>query len=123
MRREPWPPTQGFEALSQSTSLEGFWGRECPHLGNRGFLALSRMPSLGRLGVSCTNVDDTALAALPDFPALRELTPIDVNDQGFVHVGRCERLRRLTCMYCRDTTDEATEHIAGLQIQLPTTRD
>ena len=107
---------EGFEALSQSTSLEGFWGRECPHLGNRGFLALSTMPSLGRLGVSCKNVDDTALAALPDFPALRELTPIDVNDQGFVHVGRCERLERLTCMYCRDTTDAATEHIGGLQI-------
>ena len=109
---------EGFEALSQSTSLEGFWGRECPHLGNRGFLALSKMPSLRQLGVSCKHVDDIALAALPHFPALRELTPIDVNDQGFVHVGRCEGLERLTCMYCRDTTDTATKHIARLQIRV-----
>ena len=54
---------------------------------------------------------DEALAAFPSFPALRELTPIGVQDAGFRHIGRCERLERLTCMYCRDTTDRATEHI------------
>jgi hypothetical protein len=47
---------------------------------------------------------------------LRELTPIDVLDDGFRHVGQCSRLERLTCMYCRETTDIATEHIAGLQL-------
>src|SRR5207253_1989731 len=36
---------------------------------------------------------------------------------GFRHIGRCERLDRLTCMYCRDTTDAATEHIAGLRLR------
>ena len=76
------------------------------------------MPSLGQLGVSCKNVDERRSAALPHFPALRELTPIDVNDDGFRHMGRCERLERLTCMYCRDTTDAATEHIAGLQTKV-----
>jgi hypothetical protein len=106
----------GFEALSRSRTIESIWGRECPNLGSRGFVALSRMPALRGLGVSCKNVDDAALSALPRFPALRELTPIDVQDAGFSHIGRCERLERLTCMYCRDTTDAATEHIAGLRL-------
>lgn len=43
---------------------------------------------------------------------------IDLHDAvsfaGFRHVGRCEQLEGLWCMYCRDTTDAATEHIAGL---------
>ncbi len=106
----------GFEALSRSPTLERFWGRECPNLGSRGFVALSKMPSLVALGVSCKNVDDRALATLPDFPSLRELTPIDVQDGGFVHVGRCRQLVRLTCMYCRETTDAATEQITGLPL-------
>ncbi len=75
------------------------------------------MPSLRGLGVSCKNVDDEALSTLPAFPALRELTPIGVQDDGFRHIGRCERLERLTCMYCRETTDVATEHIAGLPLK------
>jgi hypothetical protein len=106
----------GFEALSQSQTIERIWGRECPHLGSRGFVALSAMPALRALGVSCKNVSDDALARLPQFPALRELTPIDVHDAGFAHVGRCERLERLSCMYCRDTTDAATEHVQHLPL-------
>src|SRR6185503_14109146 len=66
----------GFEALSQSKTLEALWGRECPNLGSRGFVALSKMPALRALGVSCKKVDDRALSALPEFAALRELTPI-----------------------------------------------
>jgi hypothetical protein len=54
---------------------------------------------------------------LPDFPVLQELTPIGFEDEGFRHVGGCKRLERLTCMYCRDTTDIATEHIAGLGLK------
>ena len=27
----------GFEALSRSRTLEGFWGRVCPNFGNRAF--------------------------------------------------------------------------------------
>jgi hypothetical protein len=107
---------EGFEALSRSTTLEKFWGRECPNLHSRGFIALSRMPALRTLGVSCQQVDDDALATLPMFPSLRELTPIDVRDEGFRHIGRCERLERLVCMYCRETTDAATAHIANLGI-------
>jgi hypothetical protein len=107
---------EGFEALSQSRTLEFLWGRDCTNLGSRGFIALSKMPALRGLGVSCKNVDDKALSTLPEFPALRELTPIAVKDDGFRHIGRCTRLDRLTCMYCRDTTDVATEHIAALRI-------
>jgi hypothetical protein len=108
---------EGFEALSRSTTLEGFWGRECPNFGSRGFVAFSRMPALRSLGIGCANVDDTALATLPTFPALRELTPIQVQDAGFRHIGQCERLERLTCMYCRDTTDAATSYIADLRLE------
>jgi hypothetical protein len=107
----------GFEALSRSRTIEHFWGRECPNFSGRGFVALSKMPSLRSLGVGCGNVNDRALSTLPLFPALRELTPIGVRDEGFRHVGRCERLERLTCMYCRETTDTATERVAGLRLQ------
>ena len=107
----------GFEVLSQSKTIEFIWGRDCPNLGSRGFVALSKMPALRGLGVSCKNVEDEAFSTLPRFPALRELTPIGVKDDGFRHIGQCERLERLTCMYCRETTDAATEHIAGLQIK------
>jgi hypothetical protein len=52
---------------------------------------------------------------LREFPALRELMPMDIPDAGYRHIGRCERLEALTLMYCRDTTDAATEHITGLR--------
>jgi hypothetical protein len=104
----------GFAALSRSATLEYLWGRECPNLTGRGFEALVAMPALRGLAVSCRRVDDSALSRLPQAPALRELMPMDVSDAGFSHVGRCDRLEGLWCMYCRDTTDAATDHIAGL---------
>jgi ankyrin repeat protein len=107
----------GFIALSRSQTLERFWGREAPHLTGRGFAAFHKMPALQALGVSCRNVDDSALSTLPQFPSLRQLTPIDVPDEGFRHIGRCARLEDLSCMYCRDTTDVSTEHIAGLRLK------
>lgn len=107
----------GFVALAQSRTIEGIWGRVCQHFGSRGFIAFSKMPALRSLGIGCKNVDDTALAALPEFPALRELTPIDFRDEGFRHVGLCRKLERLTCMYCRETGDVATEYIRELPIK------
>lgn len=104
----------GFAALSRSATLEYLWGRDCPNLTGRGFTALSSMPALQGLAVTCKHVDDGALAALPRFSALRYLMPMDVGDEGFRHVGRCDRLEGLWCMYCRDTTDAATEHLGGL---------
>lgn len=104
----------GFDALSRSPTVEYIWGRECPNLTGRGFAALAAMPALRGLAVSCAQVDDAALALLPEFPALTDLLPMDVHDAGFRHVGRCNHLERLWCMYCRDTTDAATEQIAGL---------
>jgi hypothetical protein len=108
---------EGFAALSRSQTLEGLWGRECPHFGSRGFVALSKAPALRSLGIGCRNVSDDALSTLPDFPSLRELTPIGFQDDGFRHVGRCNRLERLTCMYCRDTTDTATSRITRLPLK------
>ena len=73
------------------------------------------MPALRSLSVSCLNVDDSAVAALPSFPSLRELMPMDVPDAGYRHIGTCEHLESLILMYCRHTTDAATEHLAGLR--------
>jgi hypothetical protein len=104
----------GFRRLSQSKTIEYIWGRECPNLHGAGFAALAEMPALKGLAVSCKFVDDAALAKLPAFPALRELMPMDVSDDGFRHVGRSRQLESLVLMYCRDTTDLATEHIQAL---------
>ena len=104
----------GFVALSRSQTIEYIWGRDCPNLGSRGFVALAQMPALKGLAVSCKNVDDASLSALPRFPALRGLMPMDVPDEGFRHVGRSKQLEELWCMYCRDTGDAATRHITGL---------
>ena len=105
---------EGFKSLSRSQTIEYFWGRECPNFNGPGFAALSRMPALKGLAVSCKAVDEASLASLPQFPSLRELMPMDVSDDGFLHIGRCERLESLILMYCRDTGDVATSHIAGM---------
>lgn len=100
--------------LGASRSIEAIWGRRCHGLGDRGFAALSRMPRLAKLSVSCLNVSDAALAALPDFPSLRELMPMDIPDAGYRHIGKCHALESLVLMYCRSTTDVATSHITQL---------
>lgn len=105
----------GFMALSRSRSIEYIWGRRCHNLRQHGFVALADMPGLRGLSVSCLNVDDAGVSALPDFPALRELMPMDIPDAGYRHIGKCEHLESLILMYCRDTTDAATEHLVALQ--------
>jgi Leucine-rich repeat (LRR) protein len=105
---------RGWVALGASRSIEQIWGRRCYGLERDGFLSLSRMPRLSHLSVSCKNVDDVGIAALPDFPALRELMPMDIPDEGYQHIGRCHALSSLVLMYCRDTTDAATECLTGL---------
>ncbi|MEO7270913.1 MAG: hypothetical protein ABIX28_16870 [Vicinamibacterales bacterium] len=64
----------------------------------RGFTALASMPALRALSVSCLNVDDEGLSALPHFPALTELMPMDVPDHGYRHIARCPRLESLVLM-------------------------
>jgi hypothetical protein len=105
----------GFETLSRCGKLEYLWGRRCYGLTGVGLAALSRLPKLRGMNVSCRNVEDGALSRLPDYPALVELVPMDVRDDGFRHIGRCEGLRALWCMGCRDTGDAATAHLAGLR--------
>ena len=105
----------GFTALARSRTIEYIWGRECENLRGRGFLALSTMPALRGLAVSCKFVDEEVLSALPRFPALKQFMPMDFTDAGFRHIGQCEQLEAIWCMYCRETTDLATEHLAGLK--------
>ena len=87
------PSDDGFAALARSRTLEHLWGRRCHNLRSRGFLRAVRDAALRGLSVSCLNVDDDALAALPRFPALRELMPMDMPDAGYRHIGRCARAR------------------------------
>jgi hypothetical protein len=104
----------GWSAAARSQTIEHIWGRRCYGLGGRGFRALATMPALKHLSVSCKNVDDASLGALPAFPTLRELMPMDVPDDGYRHIAHCVALDALILMYCRYTTDRATEHIARL---------
>ncbi len=104
----------GWAALGASRSIEHIWGRRCHGLGDQGFRALARLPRLRNFAGSCRSVSDTALSALPSFPALRQLMPMDVPDAGYRHIARCTELETLTLMYCRETGDEATQHIAQL---------
>ena len=39
---------------------------------------------------------------------------MDIPDAGYRHVAKCKNLESLILMYCRDTTDAATEQITGL---------
>ena len=110
-----WGLADAAAAQRASQSIEHIWGRRCYGLERAGFLALSRMPRLTNLSVSCKNVDDVGVSALPDFPALRELMPMDIPDAGYQHIGRCDLLESLVLMYCRDTSDAATEHLTGLR--------
>ena len=103
----------GFVAISQSASLECL-GVAGAGLTGRGFAAIANMPTLRRLAVDCRNVDDAGLSLLPKFPVLREFTSRGFQDEGFRHIGRCERLEKLWCMYCPDTGDRATEYLSGL---------
>lgn len=107
----------GFSALGGSRSLEHLWGRRCHNLGRRGFMALANIPTLRSLSVSCLNVDDEGIAALPRFPALTDLMPMDIPDEGYRHIARCPRLESLILMYCRETGDRATEHIAAMRLR------
>ncbi len=104
----------GFTALSRSKSIEYIWGRRCYNLTGHGFAALASMPALRGLAVTCKNVDDEGLSGLPRFPSLREFMPMDITDAGFRHIGLCGQLEVLHCMYCRETSDTATEYIASL---------
>jgi hypothetical protein len=104
----------GFMALSQSPSIEYIWGRRCHNLRTKGFAALARMPALRGLSVSCKNVADSGVAELPRFAVLRELMPMDIPDERYCHIARCERLESLILMYCRETGDAATEHVVRL---------
>ena len=40
---------------------------------------------------------------------------MDIPDHGYRHIGKCAQLESLVLMYCRDTTDAATEHLAELE--------
>ena len=105
----------GWEALSRSQTLEYIWGRECPNFGSRGFTALADCRRCAVWASVASWWRTARWRRCRAFRQLRQFVSIDVTDAGFRHVGECENLESLYCMYCRDTGDAATEHIGGLQ--------
>jgi hypothetical protein len=105
----------GFAQLARSKTIEYIWGRETPNFNSQAFKSMSTMPALRGLALSLQLVDDEALSFLPRFPSLKQLMPMDVKDEAFRHIGRCEQLEAIWCMYCRETTDIATEQLAALK--------
>ena len=77
-------------------------------------MALAKMETMQGLALSLQKVSPSALSALPEMARLTDLVPMDVQDAAFEQVGRCAELEKLWCMYCRDTSDRATEKLAGL---------
>ena len=67
-----------------------------------------------RPGRELKNALTTRSRPLPRFPALRELMPMDVPDEGFRHVGRCEKLGDAVVHVLPRHRRRATEHLAGL---------
>ena len=39
---------------------------------------------------------------------------MDIPDAGYRHIGKCQSLESLVLMYCRETSDAATEQVTGL---------
>lgn len=108
---------QGFVDLARPATLEKLWtGRDPINLTRGGWNALAQMPTITTLGISLANLDQQALAQLPHFRSLLEITPIDLTDEGFLHIGKCTQLKRLSCMYCRESSDIATQYIANLNL-------
>ena len=108
VHRTRWPATTGSSRSAGRDRSNASGDGDVTTFARRGFMALAQMPALRGLSVSCLNVDDVGVSALPAFPSLKELMPMDVPDAGYRHVGRCEQLESLILMYCRDTTDAAT---------------
>ena len=117
LAQEPVAGDDGFAGLSRSQTLEYFWAPRMPESHRPRLCGDGGHAVAEGLAASCKFVDDHALSLLPRFPSLRALMPMDVSDDGFRHVGRCERLEELWCMYCRDTGDTATEHVSGLKLK------
>ena len=79
----------GLRGAGQVADARGHLGARVPELRQPRLRRVLEDAVAAGLGISCKNVDDAALATLPDFPALRELTPIGFQDDGFRHIGRC----------------------------------
>ncbi|MPZ19145.1 MAG: hypothetical protein GEV06_14705 [Luteitalea sp.] len=102
---------EGFVALARRTTLEVLTGRVCPRVTDRGFAVVARLPRLRSLGLGGHRLSDAAVAPLVDAPALEDLGPTLFGDDAFFYIARISRLRRLTNMYNRATTDAATRHL------------
>lgn len=105
----------GFSALSGSDALEYILAQRCDFITRTTVEAFSQLPNLKRLNVGGEKLADDDLEPLSRFPALQEMWPTFFGDGAYRHVGQVSQLKQLVNMYCKETGDEATEHISGLQ--------
>lgn len=106
---------EGFSALAGCHSLEYILAQRCDAITRTTVESFSNLPRLSRLNVGGEGLADDDLEPLPRFPALEEFWPTFFGDAAYRHVGRVSGLKRLVNMYCKETGDEATEHIGGLR--------
>src|SRR5206468_9222419 len=101
----------GFIALGRSETLETAVFRFCHAVTDRGVAALAALPRLQALNIGGRRLTDDAFAPFAAAQSLRDLSPPLSRDRAFVHIARIPKLERLTNMYNRGTTDEATRHL------------
>jgi hypothetical protein len=106
---------QGFTALAGCDSLEYILAQQCDFITRQTVEAFSRLPNLTRLNVGGKQLGNDDLEPLSRYPALEEFWPTFFGDAAYRHVGQVKDLKRLINMYCKETGDEATEHISGLR--------
>ncbi len=104
----------GFAALAACAPLEKLYCSDAERMTRRGLAALARLPRLRWLNFGGPGLGDRDMDALGDFPALRELWPNHLGDEGYRAIGRAHGIEALVNMYCNKTTDLATEHIRAL---------
>ena len=106
---------EGFTALEGCDSLKYILAQRCDFITRPTVEAFSKLPNLTRLNVGGERLDDDDLEPLSRYPVLEEFWPTFFGDAAYRHVGQVTDLERLVNMYCKETGDEATEHISDLQ--------
>ena len=104
----------GFERLAESKSLEHLFAPGCANITGKALDALSRSGTVQALAVGGPQFRVADFDALPQFPHLRQLLPVDAEPDAFRAIGEIESLEILDCMFARRITDDAIRHLRGL---------
>lgn len=106
----------GFSALGQCLGLEKIFAWSVNNLTSVGVKALSTLPNLRFLALGGKKLNDESLASLPGFAALQHFWTANENtftDEVFASISQIPNLELLVNMYCKNTTDRASEHLVN----------